>query len=117
MAMENLSIAGLSCVLHERRDAGDYAGTIAGLYIVAGVVAAVGSFCLARRYRDFCKFLAGAFFVSAGILFYLYLAQVSVPLLGTNFVATPQISGVRSIIHFALFVLCLYFGFVRKPRV
>src|SRR6266404_3493820 len=34
--------------------------------------------------REFRKFLAGAFFVSAGILFYLYLAKVSVPLLGTT---------------------------------
>ena len=57
--------------------------------------------------------LAGAFFVSSGILFYLYLADVSVPLLATGFVETPQISGARSIIHFVLFLLCFYFGFVR----
>jgi hypothetical protein len=54
--------------------------------------------------------------VSSGILFYLYLADVSVPLLGTNFVETPQISGVRSIVHFILFLLCSYFGFVKKPK-
>jgi hypothetical protein len=59
----------------------------------------------------------GAFFVSSGILFYLYLADVSVPLLGTSFVETPQISGGRSIVHFILFLLCFYFGFVRKPKV
>ena len=68
----------------------------------------------AWRNRDFRKFLAGAFFVSSGILFYLYLADVSVPLLGTGFVETPQISGGRSIVHFILFLLCFYFGFVRK---
>ena len=34
-------------------------------------------------WQDVCKFLAGAFFVNAGILFYLYLARVSVPILGT----------------------------------
>ena len=44
-------------------------------------------------WQDVCKFLAGAFFVNAGILFYLYLARVSVPLLGTNFIETPEISG------------------------
>jgi membrane-bound metal-dependent hydrolase YbcI (DUF457 family) len=76
--------------------------------------------------RDFRKFLAGAFFVSSGIVFYLYLADVSVPLLGTSFVETPQISGGRSIIHSILFLLCFYllcfyllcfyFGFVRKPK-
>jgi hypothetical protein len=61
--------------------------------------------------REFRKFLAGAFFVSSGILFYLYLADVSVPLLGTSFVETPQVSGGRSIVHFILFLLCFYFGF------
>ena len=72
---------------------------------------------LAWRSRDFVKCLAGAFFVSSGILFYLYLANVSVPVLGTDFVETPAISGGRCVVHFALFVLCLYFGFLRKPTV
>jgi len=89
---------------------------IIGLYIAAAVIDAVGSLYFAWRYREFRKFLAGAFFVSSGILFYLYLADVSVPLLGTSFVETPQISGGRSIVHFILFLLCVYFGFVSKPR-
>jgi hypothetical protein len=38
----------------------------------------------------------GAFFVSSGVLFYLYLADVSVPLLGTNFAETPLISAALS---------------------
>jgi uncharacterized protein (DUF486 family) len=82
----------------------------------AAVIMAVGSLHFAWRSRDFRKFLAGAFFVSWGILFYLYLADVSVPLLGTSFVETPQISGARCIVHFILFLLCFYFGFVRKPK-
>src|SRR3974390_3037376 len=53
---------------------------------------AVGSLYFAWRNRDFRKFLAGAFFVSSGILLYLYLANVPVPLLGTGFVETPTIS-------------------------
>ena len=85
---------------------------IIALYIVAAVIMAVGSLYLAWQNR-IRKFLAGAFFVSSGILFYLYLADISVPLLGTGFVETPQISGGRSIVHFILFVLCFYFGFVR----
>ena len=70
------------------------------LYAAAAVIMALGSLYFAWRNRDFRKFLAGAFFVSSGILFYLYLADVSVPLLGTGFVETPQISGGRSIVHF-----------------
>jgi hypothetical protein len=58
----------------------------------------------------------GAFFVSSGIQFYLYLADVSVPLLGTDFVQTPALSLARSIPHFALFLITLYFGFIRKPK-
>ena len=48
------------------------------------------------------------------MLFYFYLADVSVPLLGTNFCRNPQLSGGRSIVHFILFLLCFYFGFVEK---
>lgn len=59
--------------------------------------------------RDFRKFLAGAFFVSAGIQFYLYLAKVSVPLLGTNLVVTPEISRWRSIVHFLLLPILWFY--------
>ena len=65
-------------------------------------------------WQEVCKFLAGAFFVNAGILFYLYLAHVSVPLLGTSFIETPEISGLRSIVHAALFVTFFYLGFIRR---
>src|SRR5215472_12614983 len=54
---------------------------IVALYIAAAALMAAGSLYFAWRNRDFRKFLAGAFFVSSGILFYLYLADVSVPLL------------------------------------
>jgi hypothetical protein len=65
-------------------------------------------------WKEVCKFLAGAFFVSSGVLFYLYLVGVSVPLIGTGFVHTPEISGLRSIANFVLFLLTFYFGFIRK---
>jgi len=65
-------------------------------------------------WQDVCKFLAGAFFVNAGILFYLYLARVSVPLLGSSFVETPEISGMRSIVHAILFLTFFYLGFIRE---
>ena len=88
---------------------------IIALYIAAAIIVAGGSLYFAWRSRDFRKFLAGAFFVSSGILFYLYLADVSVPLLGTGFVETPQISRARSIVHFILFLLCSYYGFIKQP--
>jgi hypothetical protein len=45
-----------------------------------------------------------------------YLTGVSLPLLGTSFVQTPALSGVRSIIHFICFLITFYFGFISKPK-
>jgi hypothetical protein len=38
-----------------------------------------------------------------------------VPPLGTDFVQTPRIGAARSAVHFVLFLVCLYSGFIRKP--
>ena len=100
----------------ERRERYQEKRMIIALYIAAAVIMAAGSLYWAWRSRDFRKFLAGAFFVSSGILFYLYLAGVSVPLLGTGFVESPGLSGGRSIVHFILFLLCFYFASSGSPR-
>jgi hypothetical protein len=68
-------------------------------------------------WQEVCKFLAGAFFVNAGILFYLYLAGVSVPLLGTDIIEAPDVSGMRSIVHAVLFLTFFYLGFIRKWKI
>jgi hypothetical protein len=88
------------------------------LYVLltAAVVWGLATIYLAYRFREFRKFLAGAFFVSWGIQVYIYLAKVSVPLLGTDFVFTPEISGARSFLHFIFFLICLYFGFFSNPK-
>jgi hypothetical protein len=39
-----------------------------------------------------------------------------VPLIGTSVVFTPEVSGLRCIPHFIFFFLCLYFGFISKPK-
>jgi hypothetical protein len=65
-------------------------------------------------WKDACKFLAGAFFVSAGTTLYFYLVRTPVPVLGLNFTITPEANGIRSIVHFALFLAFFYLGFVRK---
>ena len=67
-------------------------------------------------WQDVCKFLAGAFFVNALVLFYLYLARVSLPIPGTSFVESPDLSGARAIVHTVLFVIFLYVGFIRKSK-
>lgn len=85
------------------------------VYVALGVILAVASLYFAARSREFRKFLAGAFFVSGGVQFYFYLANVSVPLLGTSFVQTPEISRARSVVHFIIFLICFYFGFFKKP--
>jgi hypothetical protein len=86
------------------------------LVLIAIVLFGLPTLYFAWRSQEFRKFLAGAFFVSAGIQFYLYLAKVSVPLLGTDLVFTPEISGWRSIPHFIFFWICLYYGFIKKPK-
>jgi hypothetical protein len=49
-----------------------------------------------------------------GFLFYWYVYRVSVPIFSTGLTETPEVSGARSIVHAALFVLCFYLGFIRK---
>jgi hypothetical protein len=70
------------------------------------------------NWREVFKFLSGAFFVSAGTNWYFYQLHVAVPLpfpfLGFT-TLSPDILGARALIHSALFFLCLYLGFIRKP--
>jgi hypothetical protein len=68
------------------------------------------------NWKEVFKFLAGASFVNAGVLFYLYLTNTALPVLGTNFVVEPETNGLRSFVHFLFFLICFYFGFVRKWR-
>jgi uncharacterized protein (DUF486 family) len=66
------------------------------------------------KWREVCKFLAGAFFVSAGILFYLYISGTPAPVIGTHFIVKPEVNGMRSVLHAILFLVTFYFGFIRK---
>ncbi|HEY1372216.1 MAG TPA: hypothetical protein VGH50_07080 [Candidatus Binatia bacterium] len=90
--------------------------SIIPVLIAAVIVVGIPSLYLAVRYREFRKFLAGAFFVSAGMQLYFWLAGMTVPLIGTGIVQTPAVSLARGCIHFILFLLCLYFGFFREPK-
>ncbi|SRR6266480_5775924 len=84
--------------------------------LIALVVLGLPTLYFAWRSREFRKFLTGAFFVSAGTQLYLYLANVSVPLLGTHIVFTPTVSGWRSIIHFILFGFAFTLALSRSRR-
>jgi hypothetical protein len=70
----------------------------------------------AIKSREYRKFLSGAFFVSWGMQVYFYFAKVSVPLLGTSFVFTPEISLWRSFPYLVFCVLCTYYGFIQQPK-
>ena len=80
-------------------------------YLVGAIiVVGLPTIYVAVRYREYRKFLAGAFFVSSGMQFYFYLADLPVPLIWTGAVQSPQLSLTRGTIHFVLFAVCLYFG-------
>jgi hypothetical protein len=88
--------------------------------VVFIVLYALATLYVAIKYREVRKFLAGAFLVSSGMCWYLWVTGVSLPVVlpyaGTVSVETPEISGQRAIVHFVLFLLCFYFGFIGKPK-
>jgi hypothetical protein len=86
------------------------------ILIAAIVIWGAVTIYLAARSRDSRKFFAGAFFASAGIQLDLSVVGVSVPLIGTCFVQTPELSAIRSSIHFVLFFITFYFGFIWKSK-
>jgi len=66
-------------------------------------------------WKEVLKFLSGAFFVTAGASWYFSLLHVSIPFPFFGFTAmSPEFLGMRGFIHFALFLVCLYFGFIKK---
>jgi hypothetical protein len=86
-------------------------------YLVAAIVViGLPTLYVAVRYREYRKFLAGAFFVSSGMQFYFYLARIPIPLIWTDAVQSPRLSAVRGTIHFVLFLVCLYFGWFFRAR-
>ncbi len=73
-----------------------------------------GTICVIIKWKEVCKFLSGAFFVSTGVLFYLYLAGSPVPVVGAQLAVTPTVNGVRAVVHAVLFVVFFYLGYIRK---
>jgi protein-S-isoprenylcysteine O-methyltransferase Ste14 len=88
--------------------------------VVFIILYALAALYVAIKFKEVRKFLAGAFFVSSGILWYLWITGTSLPIVlpytGTISVETPDISGQRAIVHFILFLLCFYFGFISNAN-
>ena len=76
--------------------------------------ASARNICVTINWKEVCKFLSGAFFVSSGVLFYLYLAGSPIPVLGAHLAVTPTVNGVRAAVHAVLFVVFFYLGYIRK---
>ena len=90
---------------------------IIALYVAAAVIMAVGSLYLAWRNRDVRNFLAGAFFVSSGTLFYLLSRQCFGSTFGDRFCrnTSDQRWPFHRPFHSSL-LLCFYFGFVKEAK-
>ena len=68
-------------------------------------------------WREMLKFLSGAFFVTSGASWYFSWLHVAVPFpfFGVG-AMTPEFLGARGFLHFALFLITFYLGFIRKAR-
>jgi hypothetical protein len=67
------------------------------------------------NWKEVCKFLSGAFFVTAGASWYFSWLGMSIPFpfFGVS-TMTPDFLLYRGYMHFALFLIAFYFGFIRK---
>jgi hypothetical protein len=63
-------------------------------------------------FSEILKFLSGAFFVTAGASWYFAYLKIDLPFMGTTM--SHRFLFVRGFIHFALFLLTFYGGFLRK---
>jgi len=66
------------------------------------------------NWKEVCKFLSGAFFVTAGASWYFSLLKITLPFMDTTM--SPEFLGIRGFIHFGLFLITFYFGFIRKNK-
>ncbi|MEI6851922.1 MAG: hypothetical protein WCL06_03730 [Bacteroidota bacterium] len=65
-------------------------------------------------WKEVFKFLSGAFFVTAGASWYIAYYHISMPFMGGSM--SPDFLVVRGFIHFGLFLLTFYFGFIKKRK-
>ncbi len=66
------------------------------------------------NWKEIFKFLSGAFFVTAGASWYFAYLKIDVPFMGTSM--SYHFLLIRGFVHFALFLVTFYFGFIRKIK-
>ena len=66
------------------------------------------------RWKELFKFLSGFFAATTIVNLYLYFYGASFIFLG--FTISPNILLLRSAVHFILFLIFIYFGFIKKEE-
>ena len=64
------------------------------------------------KWREIFKFLSGAALAGSFMTVYLWLSGISVPFLA--YAVTPRLLALKAGVQFVLFVVFVYFGWVRK---
>jgi hypothetical protein len=66
------------------------------------------------KWKEIFKFLSGAFFVTAGASWYFAWYKIDLPFMGTTM--THQFLVFRGFLHFGMFLLTFYLGFIKKSK-
>jgi len=66
------------------------------------------------NWKEIFKFLSGAFFVTAGASWYFAQIKMDIPFMGTTM--THEFLFIRGFIHFTLFLITFYIGFILKSK-
>lgn len=66
------------------------------------------------NWKEICKFLSGAFFVTAGASWYFAYLKMDFTMMGITF--THNFLYIRGFIHFILFLTTFYYGFVYQKK-
>lgn len=66
------------------------------------------------NWQEICKFLSGAFFVTAGASWYFSCIKLDIPFMGG--IMSHEFLTYRGFLHFILFLVTFYVGFFKKKR-
>jgi hypothetical protein len=64
------------------------------------------------NWPEICKFLSGAFFVTAGASWYFSYLKLDIPFMGGSM--SHEFLTFRGFLHFILFLLTFYVGYIKK---